>query len=242
MTVTIYLVRHGEVEHHETDVSLTARGRDQARAAGVTLAGRVADGDAVHVHHSPVTRVRETAELLLGELTAALVADGRAPWVELHPLQPDEGLQNVRFMLGPGQEPIEPSVVYSQTADPAHQQRFSPAQAEFYRGFWADPDTMGYWLTHDSGGWAESPETVLARVCELVAGILNGPAQGPGRSHWVLVTHSAPLRALLRHAMGEDLGEPEFCGVALIGLSGVAGSACLTYRNRTVPLDLANCP
>ncbi|MBF8282050.1 MAG: hypothetical protein HW378_965, partial [Anaerolineales bacterium] len=59
MSIVVYLVRHGEVEHHRTDVSLTPHGRAQAEAAGAALASRVADGDTVSIRHSPVTRVLE---------------------------------------------------------------------------------------------------------------------------------------------------------------------------------------
>lgn len=239
MSITVYIVRHGEVEHHRMDVTLTGRGREQAARAGEALAARVADGDVVRVHHSPVTRVRETAELLLGELTSRLVADGRAPWVELHPLQPDAALQNVRFILEPGQEPEEPSLLYDQITDPRNADRFPPTQADFYRGFWVSRDPMGHWLSHDSGGGAETPETVLERLRARLADILNGAAAAPGRTHWIMLTHSGTMRVLLRDVLGTDPGEPDFCEIVALEPSAVPGQATLAYRGQTVTTSIA---
>lgn len=63
--MAVYIVRHGEVEHHRSDVELTTRGREQARAAGIELASQIAgSGTTIHVFNSPVLRVLETAQLL----------------------------------------------------------------------------------------------------------------------------------------------------------------------------------
>ena len=149
-SIVVYLVRHGEVEHHRTDVSLTPRGRAQAEAAGAALASRIAGGDTVSIRHSPVMRVLETAELLRAGLVSALAAAGRADRAVISPLHLDVALCNVRFILGPGQEPEEPSLLYETINTPAYIESASPARAEFYRGFWSSRDPMGYWLTHDS--------------------------------------------------------------------------------------------
>ena len=241
---TVYLVRHGEVEHHRTDVSLTPRGRKQAEAAGAALAARIADGHAVFVYHSPVTRVQETADLIRASLKVAMTAAGRAGRIVLHPSQPDPTLCNVRFIVGPGREPEEPSLLYDEIKIPAYLQRLPPARAEFYRGFWASADPMGYWLTHDSHGGAESPDVVLNRLRGRLGEIFSDdgaltPAPSPlaklrdGRgesAHWIMVTHSGTLRALLRDAFGADPGEPNFCEAITLKPSGWADWVTLSYR------------
>lgn len=237
MSITAYLVRHGEVEHHRTDVSLTPRGRAQAEAAGAALAARIADGDAVSIQHSPVIRVMETAELLRAGLLSALAAGGRADRVAVSPPRPDVALCNVRFILGPGQEPEEPSLLYATINSPAYMQSVSPARAEFYRGFWTSNDPMGYWLAHDSAGAAETPEVVLARMKERLRAVLAAHDGSVERQHWIGVTHSGAMRNILCAAFGEDPGEPDFCEVIVVEPSG-RDQAVLSYRGQSASLKL----
>jgi broad specificity phosphatase PhoE len=238
LSIPVYLVRHGEVEHHRTDVSITTRGREQAEAVGAALASRIADGDTVAIQHSPVLRVRETAELLRAGLSSALAAAGRGDRVAISPPHPDVALCNVRFILGPGREPEEPSLLYAAINTPAYLQSVSPARAEFYRGFWSSRDPMGYWLTHDSAGAAETPEVVLACVQGRLRSLFAEHGGTDGRLHWIGVTHSGAMRAVLRAAFGEDPGEPDFCEVIVVEPSGT-DRATLTYRDRSALLDIA---
>ena len=240
MSIVVYLVRHGEVEHHRTDVSITPRGRAQAEAAGAALASRIAGGDSVSIRHSPVTRVLETAELLRAGLVSALAAAGRADRVVISPLHLDVALCNVRFILGPGQEPEEPSLLYETINTPAYIESASPARAEFYRGFWSSRDPMGYWLTHDSAGAAETPEVVLARMKERLRGLFANHAGMDRRLHWIGVTHSGAMRDVLRAAFGDDPGEPDFCEVIVVEPSGHADRAAVSYRGRSALLDIAD--
>jgi broad specificity phosphatase PhoE len=239
LSIIVYLVRHGEVEHHRTDVGLTPRGRAQAEAAGEALATRLADGDSVSFQHSPVTRVLETAELLRGGLSSALAAAGRADRVALSPLHTDVALCNVRFILAAGQEPEEPSLLYTTMQTPEYLQSAPPAWADFYRGFWTSHDPMGYWLTHDSAGAAETPEFVLARMKARLYTLFAGHTCADGRLHWIGVTHSGAMRDVLRAAFGEDPGEPDFCEVIVVEPSG-GDRATVSYRGRSAPLMLAD--
>jgi serine/threonine-protein phosphatase PGAM5 len=70
---TIYLVRHGLYEDHDTRDperyrALTPEGREQARLTGARLAKLPGGIDAVHA--SPYTRARETAEIIAQALRA----------------------------------------------------------------------------------------------------------------------------------------------------------------------------
>lgn len=229
MSAVIYLVRHGEVEHHRADVGLTAHGCEQAVEAGRQLAKVVAPGSPILIRYSPVTRVRQTAELIFQSLKYALhtEAPGTAAPV------PDEALANVRFAAAPGERLEEPSLLYARLSSPAYLSALPAGQADFYRGFWAGADPMGYWLTHDSQGGAETPEDVLARLLARVKAILAGAA-GPERAHWIMVTHSGALRVLLRHALGADPGEPNFCEI--VAVNPPLERATLVYREQIAAL------
>jgi len=238
VSLVVYLVRHGEVEHHRTDVSLTPRGRAQAEAAGAALASRLADGDIVSIQHSPVRRVLETAELLRAGLSSALTSAGRADRIAISPPHPDVALSNVRFYLEPGKEPQEPSLYYATINAPAFLQSVPPARAEFYRGFWGSHDPMGYWLTHDSAGAAETPAAVLNRLLGRLRKLFADSATPTACLRWLGVTHSGAMRVLLRQAFGKDPGEPDFCETIVVEPPGHADQALVSYRGRSELLSL----
>jgi broad specificity phosphatase PhoE len=217
---------------------LTPRGQAQAEAVGVGLAARIADGDQVLFQHTPVARVVETARLLRAGLSAALAATGRAERVSLAPLTLDMSLCNVRFILAPSQEPEEPSVLYTTINTPTYMQTVSLARAKFYDEFWTSPDPMGYWLTHDSAGAAETPAVVLARMQSRLRELLAMPVNSSGVTHWIGVTHSGAMRNLLRAAFGADPGEPEFCEVIAIAPGDQIDLAQITYRGQSGFLKL----
>jgi broad specificity phosphatase PhoE len=236
MTSTVHLVRHGEVEHHRADVSLTGRGREQARQAGTDLAAQIAEGEAVIIRYSPVRRVQETAEILYQSLARALQEVHR-PGVTLQAPAPDLALSNVRFILGSGQEPAEPSLLYAETALPAEGRAFAPEQAAFYRGFWASQDPMGYWLASGCGTGVETPAVVWERLRARLARIFSQDGAAAG-THWVLVTHSGALRLLLRQAIGSDPGEPRFCESVRLEAAHQPGSVRVVYRERAADLRI----
>ncbi len=122
--------------------------------------------------------------------------------------------------------------------DPAFVNSLSPDQIAFYRGFYAGPDPMGYWMTRDSRGWAETTEAVWARFRGRLREVLNDgrPAPTRGQTHWIGVTHSGALRVVLREAFGTDPGEPEFCEIVVVEPSGQPGVATVSYRGQRADL------
>lgn len=230
--MTVYFVRHGEVEHHQSDVELTARGRVQAHAVGQELATRAAASDAaIHIFYSPVRRVVETAQLLTETLRATMPAHAE----RVHTLQPDGALENVRFISDSARGLEEPSLLYAELNTPEFLKTVSPARAEFFRGFWTSDDPMGYWLTHDSDGGAETPADVLRRLQTRLREIFSSNATD---AFFILATHSGAMRVLLASALGADPGEPDFCELIVLRSAPESNVVYLTYREQTVPYAL----
>lgn len=227
----VYFVRHGEVAHHQSDIELTARGREQARAVGAELAANIPNAHStIHVFHSPVRRVVETAQLLTETLCETLQT--RA--VRLFPAQPDAALENVRFISDSARGLQEPSLLYAEMNTPEFLGTVSPARAEFFHGFWTSDDPMGYWLTHDSDGGAETPAIVLQRLQERLREIFSDDATRE-RETFILVSHSGAMRVLLTNALGADPGEPDFCEIIALQPSSESNGIELTYRGKTMP-------
>ncbi len=76
--------------------------------------------------------------------------------------------------------------------------------------------TDSYWLNHPSEN-AEPPAIVAARLGAFIVSLLNAASSDA----YFLVTHSGPMRAFLRQALGADPGEPGFCEAFQVTASGV---------------------
>lgn len=238
MKSIIYIVRHGEIEHHRADIGLTARGRKQAKDKGGAFEKSILDGSSVFIHHSPVSRVSETASLIYAGLSAALERSSRNGGVLLQTPVPDPTLCNPRFIMDPQKPPEEPSCLYQQTTDPDFLASLPPRRAAFYREFWTNPDPMGYWLRVDSCGGAETSALVLDRLLFRLRSIFTSDEMPTPDSYWFLVTHSGTMRAFLRKAFGVDLGEPDFCEDILVKPADKQNWITLTFREETASLKL----
>lgn len=192
------MFRHGHVANHQGDVSLLPEGRHVAFNAGVSLADQVADGVAVTILFSPSARTRETAEELARGLAGGLSSQNKPGARVLQP-QPEEAIRNFQFIVD-GREMMPTDGMHASL----------PPSAEhdpFFQAFWQDQDDpIDYWLTHPSQS-AEQPVAVAARMRTFFGSLLQFPFPGI----FLLVTHSGPMRAFLREALGADPGEPEFC-------------------------------
>lgn len=235
----IYLVRHGEVETHIADVGLTMQGRQRTGSAAGELAAQISTGDSVRVHYAPSARAKETATILHARLTEALVDVRSGLGAAIFPAAADPSLCNGRFFVRPGQDPLDPVLAYAETTAFVSANQGAPrAHVEFFSGFWACPDPMGYWLARDSHGCAETPADVTRRVMERIRQIIDVDVESDrGRTHWIMVTHSGTIRALLRDVFGEDPGEPDYCEIIRIDVPGPTGD-CIVHRGaRTARFD-----
>lgn len=116
----IDLVRHGQTDWNlerriqgSSDIPLNDTGREQAREVGRQLARRVRRGGWTTVYASPLSRARETAELIAAEL--GLAAPTALPGLEERSYGAAEGMNAVEIAAAfgddwdgvPGWEPNE---------------------------------------------------------------------------------------------------------------------------------------
>jgi broad specificity phosphatase PhoE len=209
----IRLLRHGETAGYSGDLGLSERGREQARAAAAALAAE-APGT-VSLRHAPSVRAAVTAEVLAEDLHAAGVAlDGP---------HADPGFAN--FAVAAGGEVREQAEVFGEYADAAG----TPLEelpgwladlARFREVHVSGGDPIELWLTTPLLGF-EPPSVTVRRHWRAIRA-----AAGDGLV--VVAAHSGPMRALVAHAFGRDLGEPDNLEAVAVHLEG--GRARVGYR------------
>jgi broad specificity phosphatase PhoE len=200
----IRLLRHGETAGYAGDLGLSDRGREQARAAAATLAAD-APG-ALSLLHAPSVRARVTAEVLAAELTAA-GADVSGP-------RADRGFAN--FTVAAGGEVREQAEVFGEYADagdtpPKELPGWLADLARFRRVHVSGGDPIELWLKTPLLGF-EPPSVAVRRHWRAIV------AQDAELT--VVAAHSGPMRALVAHAFGRDLGEPGNLEAVAIHLAG----------------------
>jgi hypothetical protein len=82
------------------------------------------------------------------------------------------------------------------------------AQLPFLHGFWANPDRIGFWVSHPNPP-GEDADTVARRLLTFAVSLLDLPRVQPRR--YICVTHSPGIRAFVRrYLLGYDPGEPGY--------------------------------
>lgn len=195
-SVTLLLLRHGEVASHRGDTPLTEQGRDTAAVAGRRLSQRF-EGR-LTVLSSATLRARETAALLADE--ARLASNGASvgqPRVAFGLRNPDLYVAGDRVDMVSSPEALAdqvPGLSATQCAE-------LPFFAEFMRS----PDRVGWWLRHPAPP-GDDAATVAARTVAFARSLLD---LEPRRGDLVVgVTHSPVLRAVALRLGGRDPGEP----------------------------------
>jgi broad specificity phosphatase PhoE len=249
----VHVVRHGRVDAHRGDVPVTQDGLRQAEAAGLRLAHELQAGEIVHFLHAPTRRTRETAEAIRRGMKAALGSSPPAPLprrgegqgvrgrpVHLLPAAESWALRNPDlYVAGARVEMVSTAEAMAEQIPGSGLGPDELARLPFLHGFWTNPDRIGYWVGYpDPPG--EDATTVARRLLSFAASLLDLPREQPRRC--ICVTHSGPMRALLRrYLLHDDPGEPEWVeSVDLI----FAGDQDVTirYRDRQVTMTLPRVP
>jgi broad specificity phosphatase PhoE len=214
----VRLLRHGETSSYSGDLGLSDRGRAQAREAAAGLAAE--RPGAVALRHAPSVRAAVTAEVLAADLGAA----GGA--VE-GPVS-DRGFAN--FAVAAAGEVREQAEVFGEYADAAPEEvpGWLADLARFREVHVSGGDPIGLWLTTPLLGF-EPPSVAVRRYWRAVAALPPAPLT-------VVAAHSGPMRALVAHAFGRDLGEPRNLEAVALVVEG--GAARVAFRGETATIAL----
>ncbi len=207
----LLLLRHGEVESHHGDISVTPRGLAEATETGRRLgkdsAGRllVLTGD--------TRRARETGRAL-ADGARAVGAAVAGPAVAFALRNPDLYLAGVRVDMVSSAAALADQVPHLSAAE--------AARVAFFADFLGKTDRVGWWAHHpDPPG--DDASTVHRRIMSFARSL----ADTAGPPLVVAVTHSPVLRACALAGLGHDPGEPAW----LAGLEARVG--------RSQPVQLA---
>ncbi len=227
-TVRIHWVRHGKIASHRGNVPLTGEGVAQARERGRLFAEGLSPGEIVHFMHAPTLRTRQTVEEIRASMAEALGPDGDVDLLEAGEQwairNPDLYVAGQRVEMVSSAEALAEQLS-APSVDPE-----TLSEHPFFRGFWASPDRIGYWVEHpDPPG--EGAVAVARRQMTFAMSLLDRLENRPVR--YVLSTHSPVLRAILLCYAGEDPGEPGYLEPVDLILSE-NGSSELRFRGRTV--------
>lgn len=204
--MTVWLFRHGAVASHRGDVALTERGARDAEAAGERFVTGLEPGTALELLHAPTRRALETAEAIRRGITRALPIDAG---IEVGNPRSEQAIRNPDlYVAGIRVEMVTSIEALAEQLPTGLLTTDAVANNEFFARFWAAQDPMRAWLDDDDPP-GERRSDVARRYFAYARSLTEIVAAHP--RHYVCVTHSGPMRAILREYVAqEDLGEPEY--------------------------------
>jgi broad specificity phosphatase PhoE len=204
----VHWVRHAKVASHEGDLPLTEEGRRQVEAVGRQFSRKFMPGEVVSLLHAPTRRTRETALILYSSMVKTL-EHGEQPEVYLSAPTEHWAIRNPDiYVAGVRIELVSTAETLVEQLPPSSLGSQELAQLPFLRGFWADPDRIGYWVNHPNPP-GEDADTVARRLLTFAVSLLDLPRVQPRR--YICVTHSPEIRAFVRrYLLGHDPGEPGY--------------------------------
>jgi broad specificity phosphatase PhoE len=204
--VSVWFVRHGAVASHRGDVALTERGARDAEAAGERLATVLESGAAVELLHAPTRRALETAEAIRRGVARAVPSTAG---IRVANPRSEHAIRNPDlYVAGIRVEMVTSIQALSAQLPPGLLTTDAVAKNEFFARFCAAQDPMRVWLDDDDPP-GERPCDVARRFFAYARSLTDLVAEHP--RHYVCVTHSGPMRAILaEYVTPEDPGEPQY--------------------------------
>ncbi len=231
----VHWVRHAKVISHRGDMPVTGEGRRQVEDVGRQLSRKYTPGEVISVLHAPTRRTRETAIILYSSMMEVFDYIEQPVVYLLPPVEhwairnPDIYVAGVRIELVSTAEALAEQLPSS---GPGPEEL---AQLPFLRGFWGDPDRIGYWVNHPNPP-GEDADTVARRLLTFAVSLLDLPRVQPRR--YICVTHSPAMRAFVRrYLLGHDPGEPGYLESVDLEFED-DGSCTIQYRGEQKKLLL----
>ena len=202
----VHWMRHAKVASHQGNLPLTSEGRRQVEDAGRQFSRKIVPGEVVSLLHAPTRRTRESALILYSSMVEMLDYVEQLA-VYLSPTMEHWAIRNPDiYVAGTRIELVSTAKAVVEQLPPSSLNPEQVAQLPFLRGFWADPDRIGYWVGHPNPP-GEDADTVARRLLTFAVSLLDLPRVQPRR--YICVTHSPGIRAFVRrYLLGHDPGEP----------------------------------
>lgn len=231
----VHWVRHAKVASHQGNLPLTDEGRRQVEDAGRQFSRKLLPGEVASLLHAPTRRTRETALILYSSVVEMLGYMGQ-PQVYLSPPMEHWAIRNPDiYIAGTRIELVSTAEAVVEQMPPSSLNPEQVAQLPFLRGFWADPDRIGYWVGHPNPP-GEDADTVARRLLTFAVSLLDVPRVQPRR--YICVTHSPGIRAFVRrYLLGHDPGEPGYLESVDLGFAD-DGSCTIQFRGEQKKLML----
>jgi broad specificity phosphatase PhoE len=204
--LAFWFYRHAEIPSHRGDLPATSSGLAHAVDVGAALGAACPAGARVEFLHAPTVRTVQTAEALARGVERGLPAGSDvelgAPRVEPAIRNPDLYVAGHRVEMVSAIE-----AVAAQLPGDA----LTAAELErnaFFSRFVTSPDRVGLWVADDDPP-GERADEVARRFLTWARSLCD--TTRPYARRFVCVTHSGPMRAVLRRfVLGHDPGEPEY--------------------------------
>ena len=229
--LAFWFFRHAEIPSHRGDLPATAAGLAHAENVGRRSRPDVSADARVEFLHAPTVRTVQTAEALRRGLDRALPTDTA---VGLDAVRVEQAIRNPDlYVAGHRVEMVSAiDAVAAQLPDEALTRPELERNAFFSR-FLTSPDRVGMWVD-DVDPPGERGVDVARRLITWARSLVD--TARPYARRYVCVTHSGPMRALLRHhVVGQDPGEPEY--VEAVELTFDAQQRChWRFRDTDAPV------
>jgi broad specificity phosphatase PhoE len=229
--LAFWFYRHAEIPSHRGDLPATAAGLAHAETVGRALGESCPPGARLEFLHAPTVRTVQTAEALRRGVESGLPAadDGRLgpPRVETAIRNPD------LYVAGHRVEMVSAIEAVAEQLPGDALTREELERNAFFARFLTSPDRVGLWVADDDPP-GERADDVARRFFTWARSLCD--THRPYARRFVCVTHSGPMRALLRrYVLGHDPGEPEY--VEPVELRFAAdGSATWRFRDAVAPM------
>jgi broad specificity phosphatase PhoE len=229
--LSFWFYRHAEIPSHRGDLPATSAGLVHAERVGAELARSCPPGAHVEFLHAPTVRTVQTAEALCRGVRRGLPA---ASDVRLGAPRTEPAIRNPDLYVAGRRVEMVSAVEAIAAQLPAD--ALTPAELDrhfFFSRFLTSPDRIGLWVAEDDPP-GERADDVARRVLSWARSLRD--TSRPHARRYVCVTHSGPMRAVLRrYVLGRDPGEPEY--VEPVELTfGPDGAAAWRFRDVVAPV------